>query len=562
MKRIAAILLSLLALVTTVTAAANDAEQRLVRLSVLAHSTGNLLLEQLIIRRLMNDASAEIADAARHRLAENALQRGDYAETIRLLSSGDGTADPKSPQIRRDRALIGEAYRRSGDNAFATQFLNDVLATDPNPTQPDDASLLAVKSLDAIGSAVDETEDLRRAAVYQFNRYWADARAHYEQVKTTPDAAEGLFQIGRGLAQDRQFADAMPYFQRVIDDFPETPQAKDALLQLASANSRLGNNEAIALYQRFIDKYPADEELDRAYLNIVDVYRDAGDDAKALEWCQKTEAAFAGKTPEALAIFDEVKIYASRGEWANEIAALDRLKGRTDVGGPLMPGGTSQVELAFMHAHALEQHYQLEDALAEYRGVAKLGNTYYKALAAAHESRLGFRRIIESVPTEQEPVGRSIVEATARRSAAATIDPRILLAILKQESRFDSQARSNAAARGLGQFTHPQAVKIARELGWTYFSDDELYSPEVSVALASQYLADLNAMFPGQTEAVVASYNGGEDNVKRWIVRAKSDDPARYLPEFVFGQTKDYVQRVMGNYHVYQQLYDEQLRPR
>ena len=112
------------------------------------------------------------------------------------------------------------------------------------------------------------------------------------------------------------------------------------------------------------------------------------------------------------------------------------------------------------------------------------------------------------------------------------------------------------------QFTHPQASKIATELGWTTFDDDELYSPENSIALAVRYLADLQAMFPDQPEAVVASYNGGEDNVKRWVARAKSDDPERYVPEFVFGQTKDYVQRVMANYRVYQQLYDEQLRRR
>jgi soluble lytic murein transglycosylase len=532
MKRIAAILLSLAATVTSVTAAANDAEQKLVRLSVLAHSTGNFLFEQLILRRLMMEAPGDIADAARRRLAENALTRGDYAETIRLLSSGDGTADPKSPQIRRDRALIGDAYRRSGDIPTATRILNDVLSSDANPAQPDDASLVAVKSLDAIGGEIAEVEHFHRAAVYQFNRYWFDARAHYEHVRTTPDAAEALFQIGRGFSQDRRFADAIPYFQRVIDNFPKTQQARDALLQLASASARLGNNdEALARYQTFIDKYPADEKLDRAYLNIVDVYRDAGDDARALEWCQRTATAFAGKTPEALAIFDEAKIYASRGEWQNEIVALDRLKGRTDLGEASQPGGTTATEVGSMRTLA------------------------YRSGAHSDQS--------SSSPTASD-VGLPLAyaETVLRRASANGVDPRLIFALMRQESNFDPQVRSSAAARGLMQFTHPQAVKIARELGWTYFREDELYSPEASITLAVQYLADLNAMFPGQTEAVVASYNGGEDNVKRWISRAKSDDPARYVPEFVFGQTKDYVRRVMANYRGYQRLYDEQLRPR
>ncbi|HTH51054.1 MAG TPA: hypothetical protein VL501_03925, partial [Pyrinomonadaceae bacterium] len=67
---------------------------------------------------------------------------------------------------------------------------------------------------------------------------------------------------------------------------------------------------------------------------------------------------------------------------------------------------------------------------------------------------------------------------------------------------------------------------------------------------------------PGQTEAVVGSYNGGEGNVRRWIASAKSNEPERYVPEFVYGQTKDYVQRVMANYRIYRQLYDERLRPK
>jgi soluble lytic murein transglycosylase len=533
MKHIAAILLSLTATVTTVTAAANDAEQRLVQLSVVAHSTGNLLLEQLILRRLMIHASMDVADAARHRLAENALARGDYAETIRLLNCGDGTSDEKSPQVRRDRALIGEAYRRSGDIATATQILNDVLSSDPNPVQPDDASLLAVKSLDAIGGDIDENSHFRRAGVYQFNRYWPDARAHYERVKATPDAAEALFQIGRAFSQDRQFADAVPYFQRVIDTFPETQQARDALLQLASALARLGkNDEAIARYQSYIDKYPDGDKLDRAYLNIVDVYRDAGDDAKALEWCQRIETAFAGRTPEALAIFDKAKIYASRGEWQNEFAALEDLNGRDDLGGASQPGGTTSSEIAGMRRLAIRQR-------------AQSGTS---ALPAA--------------PPERTHDPLQFTEIVVRRSSASQLDPRLVVAIMRQESNFDPQVRSNAAARGMMQFTHPQAIKIARELGWTYFTDDELYSPENSIALAVRYLADLNTMFPDQAEAVVASYNGGEDNVKRWMTRSKSEDPERYVPEFVFGQTKDYVRRVMANYRVYQQLYDEELRPR
>jgi soluble lytic murein transglycosylase len=564
MKRIAVTLLLTLAVLALNAPAQSPDELALAKLAVTAHSTGNLLLEQILLRRLSIESAGDFADAARHRLAENALERGDFAETIRLLNSGDGAADPKSPQIRRDRSLVGEAYRRSGDTATASQMLNDVVATSPNAAQPDDADLLAVKSLDGIGGDVDETAHFRRASVYQFARYWDEARDHYKFVKTPPDAAEALFQIGRGYSQSSEYERAIPYYQSVIDNYADSQQARDSLLQLAAAHSRLGQtDEAIARYQTFINKYPADDKLDRAYLNIVDIYRDLGDDAHALEWCQKTEAAFAGKTPEALAIFDEAKIHASRSEWQDEIAALDRLNGRKDLGGAAQPGGTTADEIAFMHGFALENLGRRQEAIDWYDRAG--GNAFYPEWAAQRIRNLDPKRVLlldGPFDTGPQMVPPSYVETARREATVRKVDPSILLAVMQQESKFDPQARSAAAARGLMQFTHPQAVKIAKELGWTYFSDDELYSPENSIALAAQYVADLNAMFPGQTEAVVASYNGGEDNVKRWMARAKSNEPERYVPEFVFGQTKDYVAKVMANYRVYQHLYDEQLKPK
>jgi soluble lytic murein transglycosylase len=66
-------------------------------------------------------------------------------------------------------------------------------------------------------------------------------------------------------------------------------------------------------------------------------------------------------------------------------------------------------------------------------------------------------------------------------------------------------------------------------------------------------------LFPNQLEAAAASYNGGEDNMQRWLKRSRSGVPERYVPEIAFAQSKDYVYKVMANYRVYQALYDESL---
>jgi soluble lytic murein transglycosylase len=148
-----------------------------------------------------------------------------------------------------------------------------------------------------------------------------------------------------------------------------------------------------------------------------------------------------------------------------------------------------------------------------------------------------------------------INEAKARK-----LDPRFILALIKQESVFRPQAKSPAGARGLLQLTIDAAQKYAAHAGMASVEENELYQPETSIRLGSEYLAELATMFPNLPEAVAASYNGGEDNVARWVRRAKQKDAGVFTSEVGFDETKAYVQKVMNNYRVYQQLYTADLR--
>jgi soluble lytic murein transglycosylase len=132
---------------------------------------------------------------------------------------------------------------------------------------------------------------------------------------------------------------------------------------------------------------------------------------------------------------------------------------------------------------------------------------------------------------------------------------------MKQESGFDPDARSGSAASGLMQFISSTADKIAIELGHSELEPDDLFHPSTSIMLGSQYVADLFKLFPDKPEAVAAAYNGGEDNVARWLDRSRTDQPERYVPEIMYAQSKDYVYRVMANYRMYRLIYDRDLRP-
>ncbi len=171
---------------------------------------------------------------------------------------------------------------------------------------------------------------------------------------------------------------------------------------------------------------------------------------------------------------------------------------------------------------------------------------------------------VELIPGEQiellYPAPYS--EAFVKHALPRNIDPRFLLSIVRQESRYRPDIKSYAAARGMMQFISTTSNKIAAELGRADFEQDELYIPSTAILFGSQYVANLFKLFPDQPEAVAASYNGGEDNMHRWMKRSRSNSADLYVPEIAFSQTKDYVYRVMANYRVYKMFYEQNLGPK
>ena len=152
-------------------------------------------------------------------------------------------------------------------------------------------------------------------------------------------------------------------------------------------------------------------------------------------------------------------------------------------------------------------------------------------------------------------------ESLLKHAGSRNVDPRFVLSIARQESRFQAEAKSIAAARGMMQFIVSTANEIAAQLKLQNFNQDELYNPDTAILFGSQYLANLFGQFPNQPQAVAGSYNGGAENLARWIARSRANEADRYVPEIGFTQTKDYVYKVMANFWTYQRLYDAQLSP-
>ena len=150
------------------------------------------------------------------------------------------------------------------------------------------------------------------------------------------------------------------------------------------------------------------------------------------------------------------------------------------------------------------------------------------------------------------------VEQQARRFG---IDPNLLTAIIREESRFDPMAVSGASARGLTQFVLPTAVRIAHKLDWDPLDPADLHRPEVAITLGAAYLAELTKRFESRTVQVVAAYNAGEDLAGLWQSYCFSQEPEEYFSKVGFRQTRGYLEKVLKSRAQYADIESAISRP-
>lgn len=385
-----------------------------------ARSTGNLLLERLSLIELLEFAPDSVpAKSAHSRLARNYFESSNFADAILVLAIAEGSVNPEN--TRNDRLLLAMSNMKLGRVEIARHMFTELLDQTPSQSQPDDIALEAAIALDGMfggkrgkqAPQLTEAEHLRRAAVYQFNREFVDARLHYQAILAGYPAgagsAEAAFQIGRGYAHQANYTEALKWFERVLEQYPASTFAKDALLQAASAYARVTRpNEAINRYELFIEKYPDDERLDRAYFNIVDIVRDRGEDTEALKRCDQIREVFKGKLPEAIALFTQVRIHFAREDWSKAVETIDKLKAFSDLGGSRVPGGTSRDELGFLRAFALEKQKNFAEAVTSYLLIADGRGEYY-----------GWRATERLKSIANDPDGKGIVAMETGRAASS-----------------------------------------------------------------------------------------------------------------------------------------------
>jgi soluble lytic murein transglycosylase len=139
-----------------------------------------------------------------------------------------------------------------------------------------------------------------------------------------------------------------------------------------------------------------------------------------------------------------------------------------------------------------------------------------------------------------------------QESAQWSVDPALVAGMIYAESHFRDQT-SHADARGLMQITPDTARFIARKSRGTEFVLQDLSDPDVNIAYGTFYLRYLLDLLDQNEIAALAAYNAGIGNVEEW------GGGELRLEDIRFGETRDYVERVLEKQRAYRETYAREL---
>ena len=151
---------------------------------------------------------------------------------------------------------------------------------------------------------------------------------------------------------------------------------------------------------------------------------------------------------------------------------------------------------------------------------------------------------------------RDTISARARE---AGLEPAFVYGLIRQESRFVTDARSGVGASGLMQVMPATARWTANKLGLPY-SPGQITDRDTNLRLGMGYMKLLLDDLAGSQAMASAAYNAGPNRPRRWR-DGPVLEPAAWIENIPFNETRDYVKKVLSNASVYAALLGGQNAP-
>jgi soluble lytic murein transglycosylase len=135
------------------------------------------------------------------------------------------------------------------------------------------------------------------------------------------------------------------------------------------------------------------------------------------------------------------------------------------------------------------------------------------------------------------------------------LDPLLVAALIRQESSWESRARSRVGAVGLMQVMPRTGRLIARALRVRGWHADQLLEPGTNLRFGTWYLAQSLKRYDGDLTRALAAYNAGGSRIGLWATGAAAADSELFVERIGLRETRDYVRIIQRNLTLYRMLY-------
>src|SRR5437867_2970253 len=371
-------------------------------------------------------------------------------------------------------------------------------------------------------------DEIDVAQVFAAHRQFEQALLLYEKAAADPaHAADARYETGRVYFQLQDYRSAIDVYRAIAKDFEGTDWQKDAEYQIALSYWRMAEDHRRAL-----------PELQHGgTAAAVAIWRKLALDE--FSYYGQRAAEKLGRTQSGLAVTSTAACLPADGLTVAVEADLANV--RHPVRSELSRSSDVVSELVFLRlwdeaALWMERPGGARIPPRSAAEIAYLAGRYNRSIFYA--DRLPKT---ESTLPLLYPAGYG--QTICNAAMAQNVDPVWLHAIIWQESKYNPNARSGAAARGLMQFIPETAQAIAASAGMPEVTPDKLYDPAISIQLGAKYWSTLLGQL-NSPEMALAAYNGGPDNVEKW--RSKALDPELFVADIGFTETKKYVLAVFA----------------
>lgn len=376
----------------------------------------------------------------------------------------------------------------------------------------------------------------------------------------TPWGEEALFALANNFQKDARDAEALPYYRRLLEGFPDGRYLDRAGWRVGWGEFRAGHfSEAAQVLERTARLRPTSSFTAGLLYWAGRAQREAGDAERARQLLEETVRRYKNG-------YHGIRAQAVLAQFAKRPASTIPALVASDVDPrALIPepqwSRIRQLLLIDRENEAYEELRTLPTSplvqatlawIEHQRGRLRPAITAMKRAYPEWVSESGDR-----LPREVWEILYPLDFGALLRAKAAqeSLEPALVAALICQESTFNAGAVSSAGARGMMQVMPYTGRALARALKIRY-STKALYDPAVSLAFGTRYLRQLFDRFGGSVERVLAAYNAGPHRVDAWTAGRPDMGDEEFVESIPFSETRQYVMSVLANREQYRSLYD------